>query len=286
MLSVKRNCIFQFFQEKLAEYNLPDELKYLSIVESGLRPNAISHANAVGLWQFISSTGKMYGLSNGWYIDERMDPYEATDAACRYLKDLHRMFDNWELALAAYNCGPGNVRKAIRRSGYKKKFWEIYRYLPRETRSYVPQIVAITYLFNHLELHNFLEQPEQFPPKWDTIMVNQYFHLETFGNQINMCVEDLLKLNPQIRRGVLPEETKNFALRIPRDLKAEVVSDRTHLYDTASKVGKKHLQYLARNSPGSTYGRKRVVYKVRSGECFRHDRQKVSCSNCRPKVLE
>lgn len=262
----KKELFFPIFSETLAKHGLPDELKYLSIVESGLRPNAISRANAVGLWQFISSTGKMYGLSNGWYIDERMDPYEATDAASRHLKDLYRMFDSWELALAAYNCGPGNVRKAIRRSGYKRKFWEIYRYLPRETRSYVPQYVAITYLFNHLDLHNFTEEPEEFSPIWDTIMVSQYFHLETFGNQLNTCVDDLLKLNPQIKRGALPEGTRNFALRIPEDIKDEVVANRTHLYDTASKVGKKELEYLARNTPGSTYGRKKLVYRVRSGD--------------------
>jgi membrane-bound lytic murein transglycosylase D len=262
----KKEQYFPIFSETLAKYGMPDELKYLSIVESGLRPNAISHANAVGLWQFISSTGKMYGLRSNWYVDERMDPYEATDAACRHLKDLYRMFGRWELALAAYNCGPGNVRKAIRRSGYKKDFWEIYRYLPRETRSYVPQYVAITYLFNHLELHNFVDQPEQFTPAWDTIMISQYFHLETFGNQINECVDDLLKLNPQIKRGALPEGTKNFALKIPENLKEEIVANRVSLYDTASKVGKKELEYLARNSPGSTYGRQKIVYRVRSGD--------------------
>lgn len=263
---LRKERFFPIFEEALKRHGLPDELKYLSIVESGLRANAVSHANAVGLWQFISSTGKMYGLSNGWYIDERMDPYEATDAACRYLKSLYRMFDNWELALAAYNCGPGNVRKAVRRSGYKKNFWEVYRYLPRETRSYVPQFVAITYVFNHLDLHNFEDRAEQFTPVWDTIMVSQYFHLETFGNQLNACVDDILKLNPQIKRGALPEGTKNFALKIPADLKDEIVANRIHLYDTASKVGRKHLEYLARNTPGSTYGRKRVVYRVRSGD--------------------
>lgn len=262
----KKELYFPIFSEILAKHGMPDELKYLSIVESGLRANAISRANAVGLWQFISSTGKIYGLKNGWYIDERMDPYESTDAACRHLKDLYGMFGRWELALAAYNCGPGNVRKAIRRSGYKKEFWDIYRYLPRETRSYVPQFVAITYLFNHLELHNFLETPEHYAPEWDTIMISQYFHLETFANQVDQCVDDLIQLNPQIKRGALPEGTNNFALKIPSDLKDYVVENRTQLYDTASKVGKKELEYLARNTPGSTYGRKKLVYRVRSGD--------------------
>ncbi len=263
---LKKERYFPLFSEALAKHNMPDELKYLSIVESGLRANAISRANAVGLWQFISSTGKMYGLRSNWYVDERMDPYEATDAACRHLKDLYRMFGRWELALAAYNCGPGNVRKAIRRSGYKKEFWDIYRYLPRETRSYVPQYVAITYLFNFLKEHNFQEEPEEFSPEWDTILVSQYFHLETFSNQLNVCTEDILSLNPQIKRGALPEGTNNFALKIPKDLKPQVVQNRKQLYDTAGIVGKTQLKYLARNMPGSTYGRKRLVYRVRSGD--------------------
>ena len=262
----KKELYFPLFSETLARHNMPDELKYLAIVESGLRPNAISRANAVGLWQFISSTGKMYGLTSDWYVDDRMDPEEATDAAARHLKDLYRMFDSWELALAAYNCGPGNVRKAIRRSGYKKEFWEIYRYLPRETRSYVPQFVAITYLFNHLEEHGFDPQPEYFYPEMDTIMISQYFHMETFCNQLGLCLDDMLFWNPQIKRGALPEGTQNFALKVPTEWKEEIVANRVSLYDTASKVGKEHLDYLARNTPGSTYGRERLYYRVRSGD--------------------
>ncbi len=262
----KKERYFPLFSERLAYYNMPDELKYLAIVESGLRPQAISHASAVGLWQFIPSTGRIYGLSNNWYIDERMDPYEATDAACRHLTDLNRMFNSWELALAAYNCGPGNVRKAIRRSGYKKKFWEVYRYLPRETRSYVPQFVAIAYLLNHLEEHGFTEKPQYFYPELDTIQINQYFHIETFCNQLGLCLDDMLLWNPQVKRGALPEGTKKFGLRIPAEWKDSVVNNRVFLYDTASKVGKKHLEYLARNTPGSTYGRNKVYHKVRSGD--------------------
>lgn len=262
----KVDLYFPIFEEYLAKYNLPDELKYLSIVESGLRPNAISRANAVGLWQFISSTGKMYGLHSDWYVDDRMDPIESTDAACRHLRDLYSMFDNWELALAAYNCGPGNVRKAIRRSGYKKTFWEIYDYLPRETRSYVPQFVAIAYTVNFAEEHNLFVEDRKLLPAYDTILVSQYFHLETFCQQLNLCLDDMIDLNPNIKRGALPEGTKNFALRIPVDLKDSIVAIRSFLYDTASKVGKEHLNYLARNTPGSTYGRDRQVYKVRSGD--------------------
>lgn len=262
----KKELYFPIFEEILAKYHMPDELKYLAIVESGLRADAVSRANAVGLWQFISSTGKIYGLKGDWYIDDRIDPYKATDAAVRHLKDLYNMFGSWELALASYNCGPGNVRKAIRRSGYKKDFWEIYTYLPRETRSYVPQYVAITYLFNHLDEHGFIDRAEQFYPDFDTLLINQYFHLETFCNQINACIDDMILWNPQIKRGALPEGTTNFALRVPKDLKDTIVSNRIFLYDTASKVGKEHLEYLARNTPGSTYGRDKIYYKVRSGD--------------------
>ena len=262
----KKDLYFPTFEAALAKYNLPDELKYLAVVESGLRPNAISRANAVGLWQFISSTGKMYGLHSDWYLDDRMDPFESTDAACRHLRDLYNMFDDWELALAAYNCGPGNVRKAIRRSGYKQKFWEIYNYLPRETRSYVPQFVAIAYTLNYAPEHNLFAERPEILPQYDTILVSQYFHLETFCQQLNLCVDDLLLLNPHIKRGAIPDGQKNFALRIPVDIKDTVMARRTFLYDTASKVGREHLDYLARNTPGSTYGRERTVYRVRSGD--------------------
>lgn len=262
----KTQLFFPIFEKTLEKYNLPDELKYLSIVESGLRPNAISRANAVGLWQFVSSTGRMYGLQNDWYLDDRMDPYASTDAAARHLRDLYSMFDDWELALAAYNCGPGNVRKAIRRSGYKKEFWEIYNYLPRETRSYVPQFVAIAYTFNFAAEHNLFPQHHEILPEFDTIKVSQYFHLETFAQQLNVCVDDIISLNPNIKRGAIPEGTKNFALRIPIDVKETVVSSRADIYNMAGSVGREELDYMARNMPGSTYGRIRQVYKVRSGD--------------------
>ncbi len=257
---------FPIFEAALEKYNLPKDLKYLAIVESGLRPNAVSRANAVGLWQFMAATGKMYGLNGDWYVDERMDPYESSDAAARHLKDLYTIFGDWELALAAYNCGSGNVRKAIRRSGDQRTFWGIYNYLPRETRSYVPQFVAIAYTFHHAEEHNLFVDEYQSIPEFDTILVSQYLHLETFAKQINIGLEDILVLNPQIKRGALPEGTRNFGLKVPKDLKDYIVENRMALYDTAGKVGKEQLDYLARNMPGSTYGRTKQVYRVRSGD--------------------
>ncbi|WP_422360837.1 LysM peptidoglycan-binding domain-containing protein [Reichenbachiella sp.] len=263
-----RDLFFPIFEEALAERGMPDELKYLSIVESGLRPNAMSRVGAAGLWQFMPATGKSYGLSQSWYIDERMDPYEATQAACRYLKALYNMFGDWELALAAYNTGPGNVRKAIRRSGYKKTFWEIYRYLPRETRSYVPQFVAMIYTLNYLDEHNFIldEIDMNYQVAHDTVHVNGYMHMETFANLVNLCVDDLISLNPHVIRGATPDGTLNFPLRVPVDLAEGIRMNRMTILDSASKVGKKELEYLARNSPGSTYGRTRQIYRVRSGD--------------------
>ncbi|MBK8290352.1 MAG: lytic transglycosylase domain-containing protein [Flammeovirgaceae bacterium] len=129
--ATKARFVLSFIRKTLAQYNLPDELKYLSIIESGLNARAVSRARAVGLWQFMSGTGRYFNLQTDWYVDDRMDPEKSTDAACRYLSQLYRIFGNWELALAAYNSGPGTVRKAVRRSGYKKSFWEVYPHLPR-----------------------------------------------------------------------------------------------------------------------------------------------------------
>lgn len=266
LMMKRQNLYFPLFEKYLNKYGLPDELKYLSIIESALNPRAVSRVRAVGLWQFMSATGRYYGLNNNWYIDDRMDPEKATDAACRYLRDLHRMFNDWELALAAYNTGPGNVKRAIRRSGYKKSFWQIYPFLPRETRSYVPQFVAIIYTMNHLAEHNFIDEGEERLVRYDTLQVKTFLNFETLASLTGTCLEDLQKLNPSVQRNALPETGHVYTLRVPRLAKQALEQNRVAILDSASKTGRKELELLAKTSEGSTYGRDRVVYKVRSGD--------------------
>ncbi len=266
-LMVQRmNLYFPIFEYYLEKHGLPEELKYLSIIESGLNTTARSRVGAVGLWQFMPSTGRMYKLHQDFFIDERMDPYQATEAACLYLKSLYKIFGDWELALASYNAGPGKVRRAIRRSGYKKKFWEIYKYLPRETRSYVPQFVAIMYVMHHLEDHNLFVDHLLYPMKSDTIHVNQYLDLQIFADQLDVCLEDLTKLNPALRRNAIPKEAKNYPLRIPQDKMPYLASNRQMILDSASKVDEAALKLIASQTPGSTYGKEKITYRVRSGD--------------------
>jgi len=158
-------------------YGIPAELKYMAIIESALNPNAVSRVGATGLWQFMYSTGRSYGLTINSIVDERRDPVKATHAAAKYMKDLYAIYNDWILVIAAYNCGPGNVNKAIRRSGNKKDYWEIYYRLPRETRGYIPGYVAATYAVNYHALHNIRPLPVNFPVATDTIMINKDIHL-------------------------------------------------------------------------------------------------------------
>jgi len=262
----KSSLYFPIMEKYLKKYNLPDELKYLSIVESGLNPQAISRAGAGGLWQFMPYTGRSFQLHQDWYIDERFDPYLATEAACKYLSQLYNMFGDWELALAAYNSGPGNVRKAIRRSGYKKKFWEIYRYLPRETRSYLPQFVAIIYSFKYAEEHNLLSKDYKFLAETDSIMVNGFMNLKILASNLGLCYDDIKKLNPGLKRYGVKTNNSFYPVNIPLDKIEEFDKKRETILKSASVTGKKELEYLARNSVGSTFGRDKVVHRVRSGD--------------------
>lgn len=261
----KKDVYFPLFEKYLKENNMPEELKYLSVIESALIPQAVSRARAVGLWQFMSYTGKHVGLKIDWYVDERMDPDKSTQAACKYLSQLYSIFGDWELALAAYNTGPGNVRRAIRKSGGKKTFWEIYPFLPRETRAYVPQYVAMIYALNHAPEHNLFADGIEEPLRNDTLMVKGYLHLETLAKLTNTCLEDYRKLNPSVLHDVLPDGGDHI-IRVPIAAKEELDKNRFAILDSAMKANKKEIEALAKNAVGNTAGRDMMVYRVRSGD--------------------
>lgn len=260
----KKNLYFPIFEKYLAKYNLPDELKYLSVIESGLNPRAVSHAKAVGLWQFMSYTGKHYGLSTDWYWDERMDPEKSTEAACRLLSDLFRMFKNWELALAAYNSGPGTVMKANRKSGYKNDFWEIYQFLPRETRSYVPQFIAIVYSMKYAEEHNLFEPFVEQYVSTDTIQVNSFLNVETLANLTGTCLEEMHFLNPSLKTKAIPHNGKWHTLKMPLLAKQMLVKNKIFILDSARRSGKNDFENQALSKTVS--GKELQFYIVKSGD--------------------
>ena len=244
---------FPLYERMLAEYGLPDELKYLSIVESDLTPRAVSHAGAGGLWQIMPGTGRDLKLYQDDYVDERMDPVKATEAACKYLRDLYNIFGDWELAMAAYNCGPGAVKRAMRRSG-GDTFYTIYDALPKETRGYVPQFVAFTYLMNHGNDHGIFAENYQYPIPHDTIQVSGYFNLETFAKHSTMPLADLQNMNPAITTHILPEYTRRYPLRVPRQQYAYFASRRRAVMDSASQLPATMAHTLLAHTEAVRYG--------------------------------
>ncbi|MBN1116215.1 MAG: LysM peptidoglycan-binding domain-containing protein [Bacteroidales bacterium] len=206
---------FPIFDDIFDYYGVPNEMKYMSIIESALNPKAYSRARAVGLWQFMYGTGRIYGLEINSLVDERMDPIKSTHAAVKFISDLHDMYGDWLLALAAYNCGPGNVNKAIRRSGGKKNFWEIYYYLPRETRGHVPAFIAAIYTMNFYAEHDLHPVEIEIPVTTDTIFVNHKLHLQQVSEVLGIPLKQIRDLNPQYRYDIVPGQTKPYALRLP-----------------------------------------------------------------------
>lgn len=205
---------FPLIEQKLDAYGLPLELKYLAVVESALNPVALSRVGACGLWQFMLPTGKSYGLEINSLVDERRDPVKATDAACRYFKDMYAIYGDWNLVIASYNCGPGNVNKAIRRSGGKRDFWAIFPYLPKETRSYVPLFIAANYIMNYSCDHNLCAIETSLPLATDTVMVNNTIHLQQVSDVLGADIGQLKALNPQYKRDIIPGSSTPSVLKL------------------------------------------------------------------------
>ncbi|MDP2336972.1 MAG: transglycosylase SLT domain-containing protein [Bacteroidota bacterium] len=267
------NYYFPMFEEALAKYGLPMELKYLPIIESALNPGANSSASAVGLWQFMYSTGKMYKLEISTFVDERRDPLKATDAAVRYLRDLYDIYKNWHLVIAAYNCGPGNVNKAIKRSGDVKDYWKIYYRLPKETRGYVPAFIAANYVMNFYQSHNIFPKQPDFPIITDTLMVNDYLHFNQISEVIGIPVEQIRSLNPQYRRDIIPaSKEKAYSLVLPQDEISAYLENESTIHDHRRSEFFPNNEIVnpqnsfANQSPSDIKGRDKLIYTIKSGD--------------------
>lgn len=274
---------FPIFEKYLAKHNLPDELKYLAMIESGLNPRILSRVGAGGLWQFMRATGREMGLRQDTYIDERFDPEKSTEAACRYLKMLYSIFGDWEMALASYNAGPGTLKRAMRRTG-GSDFWSVYPALPKETRSYVPQFVAILYMMQYGEEHGIVAHSIEYPRAIDTLHVNGYFNLATFCSMSGIDRDELSQLNPQLLGTLLPEHTRGVVLKIPSERYAYFRDHKSAILDSASyrisietirlALADSTLSDSARAALGQAYARndkpqpetKRITHVVRRGE--------------------
>ena len=217
-------------EEEIDKAGIPHELKYLPIIESALNPKAVSRANAKGLWQFMFSTAKIYGLKSNNYIDERFDPIKSTKAAVRYLADLYRLFGKWELAIAAYNCGPGNVKKAIVRSDGKTDFWEIYYYLPRETRGYLPMFIAANYIMTYHKEHGIFPMEPSTPISTDTIVVSKNLHFKQIAEVCGAEIDEIRALNPQYIKDIIPGENEPYTLRLSNRLVTDFLANEDSIY--------------------------------------------------------
>jgi len=259
---------FPMFEEHLAKYDMPLELKYLAVVESALNPKAKSHVGATGLWQFMYGTGKIYGLKVNSYVDDRNDPLKSTEAACQYMLKLYEIFDDWNLALAAYNSGPGNVNKAIRRSGGKTSYWEIRPFLPRETSAYVPLFIAASYAFEYGPLHGI--GPAEIPAYYietDTVRINEQIHFKQVEEGLGLDAGLMEFLNPQYRYKIVPVvDGQAYFLTLPR---ASATAFRAQ-QDTIYSLAEAYFQARASAIPELTQMNERTTHRVRSGETLGH----------------
>ena len=235
------NFYMPIFEEALEAYNLPLELKYLPIIESALNPTAVSRVGATGLWQFMLATGKQYGLNVNSLVDERRDPLKASYAAAHFLSDLYKIFGDWNLVIAAYNCGPEQINKAIRRSNGERDYWRIYPYLPRETRGYVPAFIAANYIMTYYCDHNICPMTTRLPAKTDTVMVSRNVHLEQIAAVCNIDIEQLRALNPSYRRDIVPGATEKSAIRLAQTDIGKFIDNEEEIYNykTDKLLGKR-----------------------------------------------
>lgn len=224
------NFYIPIFEEALEAYGLPLELKYLPVIESALNPKATSHAGAAGLWQFMVATGKQYGLEINSLIDERRDPIKSSYAAAHYLKDLYNIFGDWSLVIAAYNCGPENINKAIHRADGQADYWKIYPYLPRETRGYVPAFIAANYVMNYYCEHNICPMRTTLPAKTDTVVVSKDVHLKQIADVCGIDIEELRTLNPQYRRDIVNGNNKPSVIRLPAKATNTFIANEDSIY--------------------------------------------------------
>lgn len=232
---------FPMIEDELLKENLPIELRALPIIESALSPTAVSPVGAVGLWQFMPSTGKSYGLEVNSLVDERRDPVRATQAACRYLKDLYAIYNDWTLAIAAYNCGPGNVNKALARAGGGTTFWDIYEYLPRETRGYVPAFVGASYAYAYHQQHGIQSENPPMPLATDTIRVTRLLHLGQVASTLDIPIETLRTLNPQYKMDIIPATIKSYTLVLPQHYLCQYIASEEEIHRKDSTYLKEYI---------------------------------------------
>lgn len=251
------------FQEILNRYNLPEELMAMAVIESALNPLAVSRAGAKGMWQFMYSTAKIYGLHIDSFVDERLDPFKSAEAAARYLEDSYEIFGDWNLAIASYNCGAGNVNKAIRRSGGKRAFWDIYPYLPRETRGYVPAFVGALYTMTYYKEHGIRPEPVEMPVHVDTFKINKMLHLKQISELVGIPMEEVKNLNPQYAHDIIPGNDREYILRLPYTYTSAYIDkeDSLHTYKAEEYFNPVTLKKIKDGADGE-----RVVYRVKSGD--------------------
>lgn len=264
---------FPMFEEELDKQGLPLELKYLPVIESALNPIAVSRVGATGLWQFMLRTGQGYGLEVNSLVDERRDPYKSTEAAVRYLKDLYRIYGDWNLVIAAYNCGPGNVNKAIARRGGKNDYWEIYYYLPRETRGYVPAFIAANYVMNYYAEHNICPTMRSHNmTALDTIHVKEQMHFNQLSSVLGIPVNELKRWNPQFKNDIIPGNFKPYALALPVNKMHAFIAKKQDILDYRKNDFLTHRantdKYIHSSASGNNLGTttQNVYYKVKKGD--------------------